>query len=835
MQVKVGTFTQDTDGTGSQAITGVGFQGKVLFLWANSKTADGSDAEVWAQSFGWAVSASEEAVIGTAFKNTSGNRGSTYTSSAACIAIQGGTNGINHLARADFTQWDSNGFTINWAVNDNVARKIHYMVLGGSEISAKSITTTVGTISTGNKAYTGFGFQPQFVMVLHPSGATVEGQNSTQRGMNLGAADGTRQIASGLTHIDTTSTSYENIFTNRTWHRNSVVTDYATFYSFDSDGYTLNWIDPCSATTSLFHALCIRGVKAYVGQDSQKTSSGTKENSAVGFPPLGLLFFGINNSTNNATPQSSTSMNFPMIGGSDGTNEAAIAGGRNSTTVTNNVLDSDKAVIHYATGASGMTLQAEADVNSLDSDGFTLNWPTADSTARIFNFIAFGDTNVTSTVAASFKKLTAAASVTKTGTEGAAAVSLKKLTAAANLSHPYIGAIAASLKKLTAAAAISHPYIGTIVATLPKLQTESEVSKAYLSTVAATLGKLVATAEASHPLVSGVAGTLQSPIASAIAIHSQLATIAAILPKLQSESEALHGANFVAATLPSLTAAGSITQTHIGIVTASLQKLVATVEAAMYTPVTGNVAASLKKLTVAAESIHSHNGIVAANLQKLTSSSTGNIFTLVSAGAILPKLQSNSIVQQEILGTVEATLSHLTAISVALQIITGNAAATLNNLTSNSTTNVVVIGEIAASLKKLVAAGVITKIFATTVTATLNNLTASGTLNVVVLGQVSASLKKLVGTAAVTQTIPSTVVATFPKLGAFARGGIPILSEAACTLKPLTCSAVAGGAILAIINLVASFDPTLQLLASYEPNIAKQAGNEHNISLLASY
>jgi hypothetical protein len=52
----------------------------------------------------------------------------------------------------------------------------------------------------------------------------------------------------------------------------------------------------------------------------------------------------------------------------------------------------DKA-IGFSTATS--TTDAEADLSSLDSDGFTLDWTTADAVAREFIFTAFGSSSDT--------------------------------------------------------------------------------------------------------------------------------------------------------------------------------------------------------------------------------------------------------------------------------------------------------------------------------------------------------------------------------------------------------------------------------------------------------
>lgn len=41
-------------------------------------------------------------------------------------------------------------------------------------------------------------------------------------------------------------------------------------------------------------------------------------------------------------------------------------------------------------GTTSVTVNAEAALSSFDSDGFTLNWTTADATARYFGYVAIG-------------------------------------------------------------------------------------------------------------------------------------------------------------------------------------------------------------------------------------------------------------------------------------------------------------------------------------------------------------------------------------------------------------------------------------------------------------
>jgi hypothetical protein len=111
----------------------------------------------------------------------------------------------------------------------------------------------------------------------------------------------------------------------------------------------------------------------------------------VGFQPTGLLLGGFNR-TAAGTKQDHNRI---AIGAASaaGTEGAIWAGDTDNvgfmsidmSTVTNKVL---RLIDTDAPSAA----DAEADLNSLDSDGFTLNWSTADAVAREFFYLAMGDT-----------------------------------------------------------------------------------------------------------------------------------------------------------------------------------------------------------------------------------------------------------------------------------------------------------------------------------------------------------------------------------------------------------------------------------------------------------
>ncbi len=128
------------------------------------------------------------------------------------------------------------------------------------------------------------------------------------------------------------------------------------------------------------------GVK--VGTFTQKTSTGTQAISGLGFAPEMILFFSSGALASGAYEASHRAMYGMSIGTAAGDNGS----------VSTSSQDAQTTGAHKSTGRAAQkaitfcqyddTVVAEADLDSIDSDGFTLDWTTADANARIINYIA---------------------------------------------------------------------------------------------------------------------------------------------------------------------------------------------------------------------------------------------------------------------------------------------------------------------------------------------------------------------------------------------------------------------------------------------------------------
>ena len=372
---KAGSFSGN-NATGNQSITGVGFQPKVVLFRYNMQGTDASmgDASI---GFGVGVSSSDRRVGG----NYS-NSGLTTSSQAAwnqssyVIYTPGGGN------RADFVSMDSDGFTINWVAASEMA--VTYLALGGDAITNVKTGAGSAKTTTGTQAYTGVGFQPTALIVWagkfaqNPMDSASNGNglfgfatSSSARGMvawrnlNNSNPQGAKRRQSTQRILSTTTTFTE-----------------ADFVSFDSDGFTLNFTTAGGAA-DVFYYLAIRGPQVKVSSFNQATSTGNQSITGAGFTPKAAIMMSANDvSANNDAAQAHARISF---GWATGTSERAswwLGETDNvSPTVASRNLDRTKLIKMMTEGASP-TVQAAADHVSFDSDGQTINWTTADATAR---------------------------------------------------------------------------------------------------------------------------------------------------------------------------------------------------------------------------------------------------------------------------------------------------------------------------------------------------------------------------------------------------------------------------------------------------------------------
>ncbi|HJT67764.1 MAG TPA: hypothetical protein VJ749_15000 [Pyrinomonadaceae bacterium] len=371
---KAGTFT-GSGSTGNQSVTGVGFQPKVVLFRYNLQTSTGSGADS-VIGFGVGVSSSDRRVSGDySNNNLSTSNHAAWNQDTYCIYGPSGT------PRADFVSLDSDGFTINWGSSSSMI--VSYLALGGDALTNVKTGAASAKTSTGNQSYTGVGFQPTALIVFAGKFSTSPLDQSTNGSGLFGFA--TSSSARGTVAWRNQNGSNPQVAKHRqsTQRILSTTTTFteADFVSFDSDGFTLNYTT-AGGSADVFYYLALRGPQVKVSSFNQATSTGNQSLTA-GFTPKAAIMMSANDvSGNNDAAQANARVSFGWTTGTTARSSFWIGETDNvSPTVAYRNIDTAK-LIKMMTESASPTVNAAADHVSFDSDGQTINWSTADSTAR---------------------------------------------------------------------------------------------------------------------------------------------------------------------------------------------------------------------------------------------------------------------------------------------------------------------------------------------------------------------------------------------------------------------------------------------------------------------
>lgn len=419
LQAYTGSFLTPTS-TGDQSVTGVGFTPRVIIYFTNRQEDNNTGSDAF-QMIGWDT-----------YDNvgTNGNSRATFANdgvatTSTVIGWAPGSVGLmvdNTASTAlnnSLVSMDSDGFTVNWSAVEASRRPIHFLALGGSSLLAFSGNFDTG-LGAANVSVTGVGFQPKITLFLSSRAATASGwSNITPSHIVFGAAVSSSSrwsvgnlsrdnLAAAETHqrIETSFVQFIQI-------AGGVLQNTLDFVSHDADGFT---VDPVTAytTDTRIAYLCLGGdgLLAAVGTETQKTSTGTKATTGVGFAPHALIFAG-NAATSVGASPGGVSAFFGVAASTSDQRACGVSDTDAADPTEVKASTAGSKCLHYISGPTPTT-DAEASLSSIDSDGFTLNWTTADGTARYFGWIAlalFTANTVTATTTYRFSATASAAAI----------------------------------------------------------------------------------------------------------------------------------------------------------------------------------------------------------------------------------------------------------------------------------------------------------------------------------------------------------------------------------------------------------------------------------------
>lgn len=223
----------------SSSVTGIGFKGDAIFIIHQNNTAanEGTNAQ-GDNGIGFAASSSKRwawaGTVNDAQSSSANVKGQSYISASNVIIS-------NHVGTiqtvADFTSFDSDGFTLNFTTSSFVHEYLYLVIKGGSwdaGVQAKPTSATAQTV-------TGMSFLPNLLGLFMCSATSLDTQTSNDISMFGAATSVSSRAYAGAYHNDAINTVAKSAgASTKILHEMNATAD-ADFTSFNSDGWTITW------------------------------------------------------------------------------------------------------------------------------------------------------------------------------------------------------------------------------------------------------------------------------------------------------------------------------------------------------------------------------------------------------------------------------------------------------------------------------------------------------------------------------------------------------------------------------------------------------------------
>ncbi len=382
---KVGSFIK-TSGASQTVPHGLGVAPKAIMFWTEGKTDE---------NFGigslFAFGSTDGTTSASTATGSQDAAAPTYASnrfaSKALTIVQGG--GAT-LAEADLAAWDATGFTLNWTANNAIGYVIHFIAIGGSDVSAKVVLWNAPTVA-GNLAVNTVGFQPD--VVIHSLTSQVASPSTGAEGeFVLGVSAGTaanqwsNSIYSSGASPSVTQRAQSNA-ASLYMVRNAAILRQASFVSMNPTGFTLNHTAVDAANAHQVFSLALKGMQVRVGAFNKALAAGV-QTQAVGIRSRLVLL----SSVQNVSAAGSVTHARYGVGASDGTNEGSSAFQDQNGQTPSNVDGIDKTSKAFVKVNNSIpAISDEADMLGFSEDSFVLDWQNTDAVATQILYLALGD------------------------------------------------------------------------------------------------------------------------------------------------------------------------------------------------------------------------------------------------------------------------------------------------------------------------------------------------------------------------------------------------------------------------------------------------------------
>lgn len=411
LQVEKGVFTANTV-TGDQTVSLVdsGLTPKLVILWAAYDTTEeilGADGIF---SFGMGTndsSAIQQAYI-CLFNDDAAGTSATVHDLNTDAVLKGLTADAIDATATDYectlVSFGAGQFVINFSNAPGSAIKIHYFVMGGSDISAARLfqfnpTTAVGTQDVTVNA--GFG-QPD-LMIFASHGFT---NNFAQDDARLMLGFGNKALEQACMYMD-----FEDAANNMSlgnWFSAArcillmtaaIAKDaegsLSAVNQWPTDGFEITWNDQVALVGAKVLCLAIKGtLLSKIGASEMLTAGSTQDlNLGSGTPKGALLMASEIALTDNTIDSTATDLGGFFVGGTDGTREGGagfVDDDAVGTSAASRFHTESKALQRHVQGGTGAaTLEAEAD-SSIVGSAVRLTYSNLAAVAADFIWLVVG-------------------------------------------------------------------------------------------------------------------------------------------------------------------------------------------------------------------------------------------------------------------------------------------------------------------------------------------------------------------------------------------------------------------------------------------------------------
>jgi hypothetical protein len=407
IKISTGRFTLNT-GTGTQQITGVGFQPKAYILFYTKNNSDDFDSTAGEGllSIGMTDGINQFCMTSGAEDNQSSADVGRRGFSDRVLASQDAQSSQSVDGEASHVSMNTDGFTINIVddFSDPASPLIHYIAFGGVDLSVDVGMVDLADTMDSFVDVTAPGFEADVVIASY-IGVFLDAYgdgNNDRNSFSLGwAVNPDRQASGNQFSMSVGSQDGQSPAQSRsrfdnvragTSHYNNATDAAFEIGSFDGSGFNVTTRLASAITNEIMGYMALKlgtsNPYVYTVARPARTTAGNDVESGAGFEPIFLMGIGgaVVTTANSDTDGSSIA-----IGITDGTDTYAISQFETDNVTPSNIHSRVTSTQFMSANLHTSAIDWEATFSSFDTNGWTINYGDAAGVAYQNAFLAIGD------------------------------------------------------------------------------------------------------------------------------------------------------------------------------------------------------------------------------------------------------------------------------------------------------------------------------------------------------------------------------------------------------------------------------------------------------------